>query len=168
MKRLRNIRRIDDETRRTHGWLTQVQRNNQITTKMFSDGVYGDKHKSMQAALAYRDQVLAEARPIEHQLWIRSVLRRNNSSGIPGVARYDKIANPRTGRREIFWLAFWVDENGVNRKRKFSIFRYGEDKAKQLAVAERERQLQRVCTLKGERIMEQRPRLRCQQPESLK
>lgn len=148
MKRLRNIRRIDTDANRTYAWLVQVQRQNRIIIKMFTDAVYGGKRKALAAAIGYRDQVIAEANPVGHRLWCRTILRRNNTSGIVGVARYDKLANPSTGRREVFWLAAWVDEYGASRKRKFSVLRYGERKARQLAIAERNRQLMRVCSVK--------------------
>jgi hypothetical protein len=149
MKRLRNIRRIDDDSRRrsTHAWFVQVQRDYRIAMKMFSDGVYGGKRKALQAAIAFRAQLLAEVSDYEYQIWLRSVLRRNNKSGIAGVSRHDAIDNPNTGRRVIFWLASWTDEHRVSRKRKFSVLRYGERKAKQLAIAERERQLKHVCAI---------------------
>ena len=67
----------------------------------------------------------------------------------PGVARFRRIANRDTGRREVFWLAHWVDEHGASGKRKFSVLCHGERKAKQLAIAERERQLKRVCAIKA-------------------
>lgn len=147
MKHLRNIRRIDNETNRTFAWLVQVQRNSRITIKMFTDGVYGGKRKALQAAISFRAELLAAAPEYEHQIRRRSILRRNNTSGISGVARYDKIDNPRTGHRVVFWLASWIDEHAASRKRKFSVLRYGERKAKQLAIAERERQLKRVCAI---------------------
>ena len=148
MKRLRNIRRIDNAQKRTWAWLVQVQRNCEIDIKMFSDGVYGGKRKALLAAIAFRDQLLAKESFYDYQIWRRSILRRNNTSGIPGVARYEKIANPATGRRDIFWLASWVDEYGASRKRKFSVLRYGERKAKQLAIAAREQQLKSTCVAK--------------------
>jgi hypothetical protein len=46
-KALRNIRRMDDTNRRTHGWLVQVQRHNQTAIKMFSDGIWGEKRKAV-------------------------------------------------------------------------------------------------------------------------
>ena len=96
MKRLRNIRRVDNKANRTYAWLVQVQRNNQITMKMFSDSVYGGKRKALQAAIAFRTQLLGEmASHYEHQIWRRSVLRRNNTSGIPGVARYENTCQPQ-------------------------------------------------------------------------
>ena len=148
MKHIINIRRIDNKTNRTFAWLVQVQRNNHIVMKMFTDAVYGGKPKALQAAICYREQLLAEVNPFEHQLWRRAILRRNNTSGISGVSRHDKIVNPKTGSRRVFWLAFWVNEHGATRQRKFSVMLYGELEAKQLAIAERERQLRRVCAAK--------------------
>jgi len=148
MTELRNIRRFDDDVRNTHAWLVQVQRGNKIETKMFSDCTYGGKRRALRAALKLRNELLAQEL-FEHQIWRRTLLRKNNTSGIPGVARYDQLANPRTGKRAVFWMASWIDEKGVGRKRKFSVFRYGEEEAKQLAIAEREKQLKRVCEIKS-------------------
>ena len=148
MKRLRNISRIDNETNRTHAWLVTVQRNSNIARKMFSDGVYGGKRKALQAAISFHAQLLAGVPQYEYQIRLRSIIRRNNTSGIPGVSRHEQIDNPNTGRRVVFWLASWIDEQGVGRKRKFSVLLYGERKAKQLAVVERERRLKEVCAAK--------------------
>jgi hypothetical protein len=86
----------------------------------------------------------------EYHIHRRTILRRNNTSGIPGIGRYDNIANPDTGARAIFWLAFWDDEHGVRRQRKFSVLRHGEREAKKMAMAARERQLKEVCAAKCE------------------
>ena len=151
MKRPFRIRRVDYEAKHTHGYLVQVQRNHRITTKFFSDGVYGGKPKALVAAVSFRNELLAEAH-YEYQIWRRSIPRRNNRSGITGVGRYDKIVDPSTGRREIVWLAYWVNEDGSSGKRKFSVLAHGESRAKQLAIAERERQLRRVCAIKAGEI----------------
>jgi hypothetical protein len=153
MKHLTNIHRIDNPNNRTFAWLVRVQRNNLAVTKMFTDAVYGSKQDAMQAAIDFRDEILSEANPFEHQLWRRTILRRNNTSGIPGVSRHDQIANPNTGRRRVFWLASWVNEDGFTRQRKFSVLMHGELGAKRLAVAERERQLKRVIAAKCEKKM---------------
>lgn len=149
MKRLRNIIRIDHEASRTHAYRVTLQRHNTITVKTFSDAVHGGKRKALKAALAERDALLLEYSSFDHQIWVRTRLRKNNTSGLPGVAKYTRPVHPRTGRDQAFWLASWIDENGASRKRKFAVSRYGERKAKQLAIAERERQLRRVCALKA-------------------
>ena len=147
MKRHLNIRRFDSEANSTFAWLVQVQRNHQISIKLFSDSIYGGKRKALQAAIEFRALLWADA-SYEHKIWRRSILRRNNKSGFTGVGRYDTVANKNTGTRQVFWLASWVDEHGASRKRKFSVLRYGERKAKQLAIAERERRLKEVCAAK--------------------
>lgn len=150
MSRYRNITRIDHEQSRTHAWRVTLQRKNEIVVRAFSDGLYGGKRKALRAAVEYRDLLIAEYSVVEHHIWVRNRLRKNNTSGIPGVGRYDVLANPNTGRREVFWLACWTDEHGVSRKRKFHVVQRGETQAKRLAIAERRRQLDRVCAIKGE------------------
>ena len=149
MGRYRNITRRDEDANRTHGWLVTLQRWNEISNKMFSDSVYGGKRKSLKAAVAYRDEVLAENPSYEHQLWVRNRIRKNNKSRIPGVGRYERPVNPNTGHQQVYWVASWVDEYGVGRSRKFSVSIYGESHAEQLAVAERMTHLKRVCRIKA-------------------
>jgi len=143
--------RIDHDASRTHAWRVTLQRKSEIIVKTFSDGVYGGKRRALEAAVDYLNSLLAQDRRFEHQIWVRTRLRKNNTSGIPGVGRYEVIDNPKTEHRRAFWMASWIDENGVGRKRKFSVLRYGERRAKRLAIAERERQLDRVCAIKAVR-----------------
>lgn len=63
---MRNINRMDDDSRRTHAWLVRVQRHSHIAMKMFSDGVWGGKRKALAAArlgvsVASRDTAPYEA-----------------------------------------------------------------------------------------------------------
>ena len=148
MTRPRNISRIDHEASRTYAWRTTVQRWNGITVKTFSDSVHHGKRNALKAALEYRNTLLLRHSPFKHHVWLRTRLRKNNTSGIPGVGRYEVVADSKTGRRQVFWLAFWVDESGVRRQRKYFISIYGERRAKRLAMAERKRQLNRVGAIK--------------------
>ena len=148
MIRPRNITRIDHEASRTHAWRTTLQRWNGITVKTFSDAVHHGKRNALKSALEYRNTLLREQSPFKHHIWVRTRLRKNNTSGIPGVGRYDVVVDSKTGRRQVFWLAFWVDERGLRRQRKFFISSYGERQAKRLAIAERKRQLNRVGAIK--------------------
>lgn len=135
----RNIRRLDDDRRSTHAWTVTLQRHNVIAVKMFSDSLWGGKRAALAAARAWRDQQLQTQAENEHKLWRRNRLRRNNRSGLVGVARYE-----RKSRGGAFWLASWVDEHGASRKRKFSVARWGEHGAKQNAIEEREKQVRRA------------------------
>lgn len=142
MKHYRNIRRIDDDSRRTHAWLLQVQRRNHVIIKMFSDSIFGGKRNALSAALEYRNALLIAASPAEHNLWHRTIVRRNNTSGIPGVGHYMRANG--TGK----WVASWIDEDGIRKSRTFSDNLHGKRKAKQLAIAERLRQLARIFEIK--------------------
>ena len=145
----RNIIRVDHEASHTHAWRVTLQRHNDIVVKMFSDSIYGGKRKALKAAEIYRDELLRRYSPYAHAIWVRTRLRRNNTSGIPGVGRYEERINPHTGSTRVFWLTSWVNEQGDSRKRRFIISHYGERQAKRLAVAERERQLTLVCASKS-------------------
>ncbi len=143
MESLHNIRRIDDASRRTHAWLVQVERRGHIKTKLFTDNIFGGKQNALSAALEYRDSLIIAAFPAEHNLWHRTIVRRNNTSGIPGVGLYRK----ENGAEK--WVAFWTDENGIRRSRTFAVKTHGKRKAKQLAIAERQRQLGRIFNIKS-------------------
>lgn len=144
----RNIRRIDNDVNCTYAWFVQIQRNSEIHWKMFTDGVYGSKRKALKAAREFKEQILTAVSTPKYHLKRRTILRKNNTSGTPGVGRYDVLTNPRTGTRRIYWMAFWDDANGVRKSRKFSVLMHGEEKAKKLAISERKRQLKNVCTEK--------------------
>ena len=148
MKKYINIRRFDTDINHTHAWLVQVQRQGGIFIKMFSDRLYGGKQKALNAAIEFRDNTLTAVSNYKYHYQRRSILRRNNTSGIPGVGHYENISNPNTKNVAIFWAAFWDDEFGVRRQRKFAVSRYGERKAKKLAIAEREKRLKEVCAAK--------------------
>ena len=140
----RNIIRIDHEASRTHAWRVTLQRCNDIIAKTFSDSIHGGKRKALKTAVEYRDELLRHYSPFAHAIWVRTRLRLNNTSGIPGVGRYEVVANPYTGRRQVFWLASWANEGGARCQRKFFISSYGERQA----IAERTRQLNHVCAIK--------------------
>ena len=110
----RNIIRIDHDESSTHAWRVTLQRRGEIIVRQFSDGIYGGKQEALEAAVAYRDLLLTQNSEVEHQLWVRTRIRKNNRSGIPGVARYEVLQNPATGNYYVFWLAFWVDEKAYN------------------------------------------------------
>jgi hypothetical protein len=147
MKPPRNIIRLDHEAKQDHGWIVTLQRKGAVLVKRFSDGVYGGKQEALRAAVEYRDSFLARDKPFDHHIWIRTRLRKNNKSGIPGVHRYEVMDNPDTGNVRVYWIAAWTNEHGVTRQRKFSVARYGEQEAKLLAIAERNYQLRRVCAI---------------------
>jgi len=47
------------------GWLVRLYRNAKVIVKLFSDGIYGDSDKALQAAQAYYRQSQIKFPPIE-------------------------------------------------------------------------------------------------------
>ena len=137
-----HLQRIDDERSRTHAWRVQVQRRHRIVIEHFSDGVYGDKQEALKAARRYREAMLKELHDRRYGLWRGNRKGRNNPSGIGGVGRY--ISRERHGRsviERISWQAFWDGSDGRRHGRKFSVDKYGERGARELACQARHRAL---------------------------
>lgn len=89
--------------------------------------------KALEAAVSYRNTVYASNPPLLKREYV-SILRKNNTSGCPGVCKY------RTG----YWVAFWPTETGQKKTVKFSIRRYGEEKAHDLAIRARKRAVEEL------------------------
>lgn len=145
---LHHIERHDVEVDGINGWQVLVVRNKIYKSKSFSDEKYGGKDEALQAAIQYRDEFLAKTDHFAYQMWVRTIVQSNNTSGIPGVARKEKTYR-RSPNRHGYWFAKWTDEFGVRRIREFAVSRYGEQEAKRLAIAERELQIERVCAAKA-------------------
>jgi AP2 domain-containing protein len=96
----------------------------------FPDGKEGAE-VSRRRAIKYRDWLKARLPPW-NKLHRRSA---NNTSGIIGVSRI--VDRTRTGRRIPRWIAHWHTADGPQRKRSFSVLKYGARRAKRLAVEAR-------------------------------
>ena len=146
---LHHIKRLDCEADRIlHAWRVLVARDNIAKAKNFADAKYGGKDEALQAAICYRDEFLAKTDHFEHQMWLRTYVRRTNTSGMPGVYRAEEKYCRSPDKQYVYWVAQWTDELCVQRKRRFSVSRYGEQEARRLAIAERELQLERACSAK--------------------
>ena len=150
VNRLHNIKRYEKKEHNSYAaWLVCVQHTRHETKQPFTDAAYGGKRKALQAAISYRDELLAKIGTVEHLLWFKTILRSNNTSGITGVYRRERTDKRSPNSLNIYWEACWRNEHGARGSRCFSITLYGELEAKQMAIAERECQLKRVCAIKG-------------------
>lgn len=132
-----NIRRVDYPARRTFGWLVQVKVKGTPHRKFFSDSVHGSRIAALKHAITFRE-ALKQKHDARYTLWRRNRLRQNNTSGIPGVGRYENA----TG--DPFWMAFWDDHNGKRRAKKFSVGIHGEIGARQKAIRARQQALRQL------------------------
>ncbi|MDX2214898.1 MAG: AP2/ERF family transcription factor [Oculatellaceae cyanobacterium bins.114] len=124
------ISRIEQPAKKHFGYYVRLMWRGKQYAKFFSDKKYGGKQKALKAAEQYFDE-LDEQMPLDSQVGRMSV---RNTSGIVGVSRTKSASR---GHRYEYWQARWG--SGDNRKSaKFSIHKYGEEKAKQLAIEARQ------------------------------
>ena len=130
------ISRIDQPSHRTHGFYVRVSHQGKIHSAFFSDKKYGGQEQALAVALAHYlklRRALGMPRKSTRRWWAETV-RRRGKSGIQGVQR---MIDRRSKPWRKYWRATWSPELGVTRKKQFSIRKFGEEKAKQLATRAR-------------------------------
>ena len=129
------IARLDLPDQRTHGWQVRLQRRGIKYAKFFSDSAYSDSRTALANARKFRDQLvkeLEEQAKNQARICTRSA---RNSSGVVGVSKI--CINAANGATYHFWQATWSPQPGKRCCVKFSIQRYGESEAFELAVQAR-------------------------------
>ncbi len=129
------ISRIDLPTIGTRGWQVRLSRGGRRLTKFFSDRVYGGAEEALRAARVFRDELI-DRLPAPQRGGAYGKLTRRNVSGVVGVSRIVVRTDTRCYE---FWQATWSPRPGVRKRVKFSIRRYGEGRAFELACAARQR-----------------------------
>lgn len=134
---LKGISRIDQPDKHNHGWFVRVTRNGKTFSMFFADKKHGGKAKALSAAKKGYETLRAQHPPMSRKDFAQ-IQRRRNKSGIVGVTRLTKVVR---GKDYHFWQATWSPARGNIQKKAFSISKYGEEKAKQLAIQTRKRGL---------------------------
>ena len=108
-----------------------------VYQKTFSEHKYGEK--ALELAQEYRDKSL-----VELPKRVAPKKRSNNKSGIPGV-RKQKIIYRRDDKELTYnvWEAYWYDDQGKMKRRRFFINKYGSREAKKLAIDCRKEMVQK-------------------------
>lgn len=122
LEKHKDVARIDQDSKRTHGWYVRVRFMGKTHSKFFSDGKYGGRYSSLLAALAWRDQTeisLGKVRTDRHIVTVS-----NTQSGVVGVRLNEKL-----NRYEVSW----VNPEGRQGKTSVSIRKHGKEKAFELA-----------------------------------
>ena len=127
--------RVDRET--TGGYLVRLTRRGKLHSQYFRDSEYGSKRKALTAAQDYRDEMEGSLKGFTAKQLSKKV-RANNTSGTPGVRRVEE-QDPRwpSEPKYAYYVAQWSPEKGVRKTKRFSIEKYGEKKALQLAIKAR-------------------------------
>ena len=123
---VRNVTRIDiepsaDSPKRsaTHGWQVRVRRSGKRHTKFFSDGRYEGREDALQAAVAFRDELLGElpevTPPSQRKAW--------SNTGVAGLSLRDKLG--ADGLNNPYVQLSWIDGDSRRRGAAYSVNKWG-------------------------------------------
>jgi hypothetical protein len=118
LEKHKDIARIDQESKRTHGWYVRVRYVGKTHSKFFSDRKCGGRYSSLLSAISWRDQTekkLGKVRTNKHIVTVS-----NSGSGVVGVRLNEKL-----NRYEVSW----VTSNGKQGKTSVSITKHGKKHA---------------------------------------
>ena len=125
------ISRIDQPEKHNHGYYVRLTRNGKTQYKFFPDKSSGGKRAARRAAKEYEAELLEKAALLKKKPRKPSV---RNTSGKVGISRTSYGNGAQTSE---YWQAAWVDKKGKRMSAKFSVKKYGEEKAKRLAMKAR-------------------------------
>jgi hypothetical protein len=131
------ICRIDQPEKYNHGFYVRVHCRGKIHSRFFADKKYGGRSLAFAAAQVFYQKLLAKyalMRPMSRRLWAQ-IRRRKGSSGIVGVQR---VVTKKSGDKRIIWRATWSPRRGVVRRKEFAARKYGDRKARALAIQARQ------------------------------
>ena len=122
LEKHKDVARIDQEDKRTHGWYVRVRFQGTTHSKFFSDGKCGGRYSSLLAALTWRDAMekkIGKIRTDKHLVTVS-----NTTTGVVGVRFNEKL-----NRYEVSW----VNRLGKQGKTSVSVNKNGKERAFQIA-----------------------------------
>ncbi len=118
LEKHKDVARIDQEAKRTHGWYVRVRFQRKTHSKFFSDRKCGGRYSSLLSAIAWRDareKKLGKVRTNKHLVTVS-----NSGTGVVGVRLNEKF-----NRYEISW----VTTEGKQGKTSVSVRKHGKEGA---------------------------------------
>lgn len=118
LEKHKDIARIDQDSKRTHGWYVRVRYLGTTHSKFFSDRKSGGRHSSLLSAISWRDKTektLGKIRTNKHIVTVSS-----SGTGVVGVRLNEKL-----NRYEVSW----VNKLGKQGKTSVSIKKHGKKSA---------------------------------------
>ncbi|HKJ63909.1 MAG TPA: AP2 domain-containing protein, partial [Desulfopila sp.] len=89
LEKHKDIARIDQESKRTHGWYVRVRFLGKTHSKFFSDKKCGGRYSSLLSAISWRDKTerrLGKIRTNKHMVTVS-----NSGTGVVGVRLNEKL-----------------------------------------------------------------------------
>ena len=132
------------ETSSTLGWYVRVYRNKKTYSKFFSDTKYGGKDKALEMALFEKEELSKMISKIPKKPTKRRVVTKDkrNTTGVLGVSRTSKKAS--NGKSYDCYTVSWRPEPKVQKSTSFSIKKYGEEKALEMAIQLRRKKINQI------------------------
>ncbi len=118
----KDISRIDQDTRKTHGWYVRVRFLGKSHDKYFSDRLHGGKDATLDKALSWRNATEMEIGKVRTDNIMVTV--GNTATGVVGV-RFNEKMNK--------YEATWVDKEGKPGKTSVAVRKHGKAKAFKMA-----------------------------------
>jgi len=127
----KGVVRIDSG--RTHGFQVRINKNKRRYTRLFSDRKCGGQKEAFEQAVAYREKLVVEVDDMPEKAPRHRLIRDNKSEspGVVGITR--KYRRNSRGMRYDEYIVSWNPEPGERCGRSYSIEKYGEDRAFELA-----------------------------------
>ena len=124
------ISRIDQPDKKNHGYYVRITHKGKTQQKYFPDKASGSKTKALRLAKEYRDKVVSKLPKAKREAAARK-RRKVKQSGVTGVTHV--LSRSTGGKAYEYWQAAW-DENGTRRTAKFSIDKYKNAPALEMAI----------------------------------
>lgn len=109
-------------------------------SKFYAYSKYG-KAGAMVKARAYVDKLIDRSRVNPET---RRYVRKDKDAGIMRIVRRQSFPGRKQIYRTARWVAEWQEAPGVNRRKEFSVKKYGEAGAKQAAREWRDKKVQEI------------------------
>jgi AP2 domain len=130
------VTRIDRPASSQHGFFSRIQHEGKIYRGFFSDKKWGGKPLALAAAQEFHRQLAARLGVPVHKSrrWLAENSQHPGKSGIIGVHR---VVNRQSERPSSHWMAVWSPKPNTVVKKSFSIKKFGEEEARQMAIEAR-------------------------------
>lgn len=141
----KDISRIDQPLKRTHGWYVRVRFGGNTQSKFFSDEACGGRNEALDRAIKHRNQTECWlGKPRTDQVVV--VNNNRSNTGVIGVQRRVKRHVGKDGQMltsEVFEVT-WQAGREIKGKTSVSIKKYGEAEAFRRACAIRRKKEQQM------------------------
>ena len=143
----KGISRIESKESSTFGWYVRVRMNGEVRSKLFSDGKYGGAAQALNKARRYHKQEMRKifektvgVAPAKLPNCILVTKNIKNNTGMIGVQKIERKNS--SGSKYHAYRVSWKDKTtGKPRTKFFSIRRYGDEKAFELACEYRRQRI---------------------------